>query len=107
MFVFGFTTFWIDIQIAFVLTLPVILFVSFPFTCFAPKRHRMSEKSKFLIDMFLSLLVVNIGIVFAGGFGKFGSLLLQNSFCSTILAKPTDLFCWCDTTREGLILIWY
>ena len=90
-----------------VLTLPVIWFVSFAFTCFAPKRHYMSEKSKFRIDMFLLLLVVDIGIDFAGGFGKFGMLLLQNSFWSTIVAKPTNGFCFCDTTREGLILTLY
>ena len=88
----GLTTFCIAIHMDFVLTFPVILFVSFAFTCFAPNRHRISEKSKFWINIFLSLLVVDIGIVFAGGFGKFGSLLLQYNFCSTILAKPTDLF---------------
>ena len=88
----GFTTFCIDIHMDFVLTFPVNRFVSFAVTFFAPKRHRISEKSKFRIDMFLSMLVVDIGIVFAGEFGKFGSLLLQYSFCSTILAKPTVLF---------------
>ena len=88
----GLTNFCIAIHMDFVLTLPVIPFVSFAFTCFAPKRHRMSEKSKFRIDIFLLLLVVDIGIVFAGGFGKLGLLLLQNSFWSTIVAKTTDLF---------------
>ena len=85
------TSFWIDMHIVFSLTLPVILFVSFPFTCFDLKCHRMLANIRFLMVLFFSLLVVHMLIVF-DGYGQLGSILLQNILWSTMVANTTALF---------------
>ena len=96
----AFTGFCMDIQMDFVVTLPVILLVCFPSTFLALECQRRFVNIRFFIVLFLLLLVLAILMVLHG-YGQRGSFLLQNTRWWTIVENTTVLFLflWLDERR--------